>query len=105
VTSDHDDLTHCFERKMGVWFAGEGRHAVPDRTYLRQMNMALALAASRWLEMVEDEEPVERMRAWLGQIEERAAARGATARVEAIQRARAWFNKCASLNRPVENGH
>ncbi|MGH3037867.1 MAG: hypothetical protein ACRDLZ_00410 [Gaiellaceae bacterium] len=103
--SSHDDLTDCFERKVGAWFAGEGRRTVADRKHLRQMNMALALAASRWLEMVEEGEPVERMHAWLGQIEERAERRRAAARIEAIQRARTWFNDCVSLNGHVKNGH
>jgi hypothetical protein len=90
-----DDLTRCFERKVGAWFAGEGRRTVADRAYLRQMTMALALAASRWLEMAEEDEPVERMRAWLNQVEERAERRRAAARIEAIQRARTWFDECA----------
>jgi hypothetical protein len=90
-----DDLTRCFERKVGEWFAGEGRRTVADGAYLRQMNMALALAASRWLEFVEEDEPVARMRAWLDQVEERAERRRAAARLEAIRRARTWFDECA----------
>jgi hypothetical protein len=62
------------------------------------MNMAIALAASRWNEFVEAPEAVERMQAWLVEVERRAQARGAEARVEAFGRVRAWFADCAERN-------
>jgi hypothetical protein len=84
----------CFAKKVAVWFEHEGREQVPDRAYLRQMNMAIALAASRWNEFAEEPEPVPRMEAWLDEVERRAVVRGAEARIEAIRLARGWFRDC-----------
>jgi hypothetical protein len=80
---------------VAVWFEREGRETVADRAYLRQMNMAIALAASRWNEFAEDADAIPRMHAWLDEVERRALARRAEARAEAIARARAWFERCA----------
>jgi hypothetical protein len=80
---------------VAAWFEREGREAVADRAYLRQMNMAVALAASRWNEFAAEPDAVPRMRAWLDEVRRRAVARKAQARVEAIDRARAWFDACA----------
>ena len=66
---------------------------MPDRAYLRQMNMAIALAASRWNEFADD--AVARMRAWLAEVERRAVERNAAARVEAVRQARDWFDACS----------
>ena len=57
------------------------------------MNMAVALAASRWNEFAGGPGAEERMRAWLDEVERRAKARGADARVEAVQRVRAWLDE------------
>jgi hypothetical protein len=81
---------------VAAWFAEEGRAAVDDPAYLRQMNMAIALAASRWNEFAAQDDAVERMRAWLDEVRRRAEVRGARARVEAVGRARAWFDACAA---------
>jgi hypothetical protein len=81
---------------VAAWFAEEGRLAVDDPAYLRQMNMAIALAASRWNEFAAQEDAVERMRAWLDEVRRRAEVRGAGARVEAVDRVRAWFDACAA---------
>jgi hypothetical protein len=59
------------------------------------MNMTLALAASRWNELARGQEPVERMRVWLDEVRRRAVVRDARARIEAVDRARAWFDACA----------
>jgi hypothetical protein len=59
------------------------------------MNMAIALAASRWNEFAAEPEPVERMRAWLDEVRRRADVRRAQARVEAVDLARRWFDQCA----------
>jgi hypothetical protein len=83
---------------VGAWFAEEGQAAVDDRASLRQMNMAIALAASRWNEFAVEDDAVERMRAWLDEVRRRAVVRDAHARVEAIDRARAWFEACAAEN-------
>ena len=79
---------------MAAWFAEEGYAAVEDPAYLRQMNMAIALAASRWNEFAPEGDAVERMRAWLDEVRRRAVVRDAHARVEAIDRAKAWFDAC-----------
>jgi hypothetical protein len=81
---------------VAAWFAEEGRAAVDDPAYLRQMNMAIALAASRWNEFAAQDDAVERMRAWLDEVRRRAEVRGARARVEAVDRARDWFDACAA---------
>lgn len=88
-------LTACFARRIAAWFEHEGREQVPDRAYLRQMNMAVALAASRWNEFADAAEPVARMGAWLAEVERRAVARNAEARVEAVRQVRAWFDACS----------
>ena len=89
------DLTTCFAQKVAAWFAEDGRLQVADPVYLRQMNMAVALAASRWNEFAAETDAVEQMRAWLDEVERRALARNAHARAEAIKRARSWFEECA----------
>jgi hypothetical protein len=38
------------------------------------------------------------MRGWLDEVRRRAVVRDARARVEAIDRARAWFDACADAN-------
>jgi hypothetical protein len=87
-----DPLSRCFSARVAAWFAGEGQAAVDDRASLPQMNMAIALAASRWNEFaVEDD-------AWLDEVGRRAVVRDARARVDAIDRARAWFDSCAAEN-------
>jgi hypothetical protein len=90
------DLTACFAQKVAAWFAEDGRRQVADVVYLRQMNMAVALAASRWNEFAPEADAVQQMRAWLDEVERRALARNAKARAEAIDRARAWFDDCAA---------
>jgi hypothetical protein len=79
---------------VAAWFEREGREIVADPTYLRQMNMAIALAASRWNELALGADAVSAMHAWLDEVRRRAVARGADARVEAVDRARAWFDEC-----------
>ena len=59
------------------------------------VHTAIALAASRWNEFAGDPDAVLRMRAWLVEVRRRAVERKAHARVEAIDRARAWFDACA----------
>jgi hypothetical protein len=93
--SELDALTECFAGRVGTWFEHDGREAVDDPVFLRQMNMAIALTASRWNELAGKPEPVERMRAWLDEVRRRADVRGARARVEAFDRARGWFDECA----------
>jgi hypothetical protein len=88
-------VTRCFAGHVAAWFADEGRAAVDDAAYLRQMNMAIALAASRWNEFAAEDDAIERMRAWLDEVRRRAVVREARARVDAIDRARAWFDGCA----------
>ena len=83
----------AFARRVGVWFEREGRETVPDRAYLRQMNMAIALAASRWNEFAAEPDAVDRMHAWLDEVERRAKARGAKARAEAFALVRAWMDE------------
>jgi hypothetical protein len=96
--SEDAGLTACFSQRVAAWFAGEGRAEVADPVYLRQMNMAIALAASRWNEFAEGEDAVGRMHAWLDEVERRAVARNATARVGAIRLARDWFEACAAAS-------
>jgi hypothetical protein len=93
--SDPDGITRCLEAQASAWFGGEGRRMVSDRVRLRQTNMAIALAVSRWLELAEGENALLRMRAWLDDVEDRAVRRDATARAEAFRRVRAWLAGCA----------
>jgi len=93
--SEDVGVTACFSQRVAAWFAGEGRASVADPVYLRQMNMAIALAASRWNEFAGDPEAAQRMRAWLDEVRRRAVERKAHARMEAIDLARAWFDGCA----------
>jgi hypothetical protein len=85
----------AFERELGRWFSHEALEPHPDPlgadpvTYRRQMNMALALAASKWLELGRDEP---RMRAWIARTEARAEARRAAARAEAMRLAARWLD-------------
>ena len=85
---------------MAEWFAEEGRARVPDRAYLRQMNMTTALAASRWNELAQGPDPVDGMRAWLDEVRRRAVVRDARARIEAVDRAREWFEACVDAGEP-----
>jgi hypothetical protein len=89
-----EELTHCFSRQVAAWFAEDGRTQIADRARLRQMNMALALATSRWLEFADVPQPVRAMHAWLTEVERRAEQRGATARADAFRLARTWFDAC-----------
>jgi hypothetical protein len=93
--SEDVGLTACFSQRVGAWFAGEGRASIADPVYLRQMNMAIALAASRWNEFADNPDAVRRMRAWLDEVRRRAVERKAHARMEAIDLARAWLDGCA----------
>jgi len=86
--------TACFAKKVALWFEREGREQIADSVQLRQMNMAIALAASRWNEFVDEPDAVERMNAWLDDVERRATVRGAEARAEAVRLARTWFIDC-----------
>jgi hypothetical protein len=86
--------TRCFAAKVGRWFEQEGVEQVSDPVRLRQMNMAIALAVSRWNEFASEQGAVERMHAWLDEVERRAIVRGAGARAEAIRLARGWFDDC-----------
>jgi hypothetical protein len=92
--SEVGGLTECFSARVAAWFAGEGRAEIEDSVYLRQMNMAIALAASRWNEFAEGENAVGQMRDWLDEVERRAVARNASARADAIRNARGWFEAC-----------
>jgi hypothetical protein len=94
VSGSPDAITRCLEARAGAWFGGEGSGDVADRVRLRQMNMAIALAVSRWLELAEDEDAFPRMRAWLDDVEDRAVRRDATARADAFRRVRAWLEGC-----------
>jgi hypothetical protein len=87
-------VTACFAKKVGRWFEREGVEQVADPVRLRQMNMAIALAASRWNEFAESDNAVARMHAWVDEVERRAVVRGADARAEAIRLARSWFTDC-----------
>ena len=86
--------TACFARKVALWFEREGLEQVADPVRLRQMNMAIALAASRWNEFASKPHAAERMNAWLDEVERRAVVRGAEARAEAVRLARGWFADC-----------
>ena len=88
-------VTACFSQRVAAWSAGEGRASIADPVYLRQMNMAIALAASRWNEFADNPDAVLHMRAWLVEVRRRGVERKAHARVEAIDRARTWFDACA----------
>lgn len=109
---DLDGLTRCFAGKVGAWFAANasfpaadldergasgGPASVEQLTFLRQTNMTLALAASKWSEFrtLHDADAIPRMRSWLDEVEARAEVRGAEARAQAIREARAWFESCA----------
>jgi hypothetical protein len=85
--------SEIFARHVGAWFEHEGRESVADPVYLRQMNMAIALAASRWNEFEAQPDAPERMREWLDEVERRALERGAHARVDAVARVRAWMDE------------
>jgi hypothetical protein len=89
-------LTECFARQVGRWFECEGVQQIPDRVRLRQMNMTIALAASRWNEFAPEPDAVDHMHAWLDDVERRAVLRGADARADAIRLSRAWFDDCVS---------
>jgi hypothetical protein len=93
-------LTECFSARVAAWFAGDGRAEIEDPAYLRQMNMAIALAASRWNEFAEGQDAVGRMGPWLDEVERRAVVRNASARVDAIRRARGWFEACVAAEGP-----
>ena len=93
--SGPDGITRCLEAHAAAWFGGEGRRAVADRVRLRQANMAIALAVSRWLELAEGEDGLARMRAWLDEVEGRAVRRDAVARADAFRRVRAWLAGCS----------
>jgi hypothetical protein len=58
------------------------------------MNMAIALAVSRWNELAVGPDPEGEMRAWLEEVRRRAVIRDARARVEAVDLARGWFEAC-----------
>jgi hypothetical protein len=87
-------LTACFAKKVALWFERDGTERVADPVRLRQMNMAIALATSRWNEFAAGPDAVLRMNAWLVEVERRAVVRGADARAEAIRLARTWFADC-----------
>lgn len=92
-------LTACFGRKVALWFERDGAEKVADPVRLRQMNMAIALAASRWNEFALEPDAEQRMNAWLDEVERRAVVRGAEARSEAIRHARGWFRECVSAQK------
>ena len=94
MSADPDEVTACFAARVAAWFEREGRARIADPVYLRQMNMAIALAASRWNEFAAGDDDAARMRAWLGEVHRRAVARNARARAEAFEQARAWFDEC-----------
>jgi hypothetical protein len=85
--------SEIFARRVGAWFEREGRQRVADPAYLRQMNMAIALAASRWNEFAAEPDALETMRAWLDEVERRARERDAQARVDAIALVRTWLDE------------
>jgi hypothetical protein len=99
VTSDIAALTRCFSRTVAYWFEEEGRRKVGNPAYLRQMNMAVALAASKWNEFAAEDDAIPRMRDWLEDVERRAEIRKASARSEAIQHVRRWFEGCVEKSR------
>ena len=82
------------ERRVAGWFGGVGRRAVADRAFLRQMNMTIALALSRWLELAAEPEAEARMHTWLDEVERRAVRRRAEARAEAVRLARGCLDEC-----------
>jgi hypothetical protein len=90
----------CFAAKIGAWFERQlpvPAHAGAEEavTFARQTNMALALAASKWLELESlDPDPVGSMRAWIAGTRGRAEARRAAARAEAMDMAGAWLEGC-----------
>jgi hypothetical protein len=90
-----EDVTRCLEARAAAWFGGEGRSVVADRVRLRQANMAIALAVSRWLELADGEDGLARMRAWLDEVEDRAVRRDAAARADAFRRVRGWLSGCS----------
>jgi hypothetical protein len=87
--------TAGFARNVASWFERDGVAQVADPVRLRQMNMAIALAASKWNEVARESDAVARMDAWLDEVERRAVVRGADARAEAIRLARGWFHEGA----------
>lgn len=89
-------VTACFAKKVALWFERDGAERVADPVRLRQMNMAIALAASRWHELASEQDAVQRMNAWLDEVERRAVVRGADARAEAMRLARGWLTDCLS---------
>ena len=91
---DESELSVCFAQRIAAWFAETGRSEVRDAVLLRQMNMAIALAASRWNEFSALDGAPDHMHDWLDEVERRARARKADARVDAIRRAREWFDEC-----------
>jgi hypothetical protein len=91
--------TGGFASKVGSWFERDGAARVSDPIRLRQMNMAIALAASKWNEFARESDGERRMDAWLDEVERRAVVRGADARAEAIRLARAWFDECVDEER------
>ena len=84
-----------FAKKVASWFERDGAAQVQDPARLRQMNMAIALAASKWNELEPEPDGEARMDAWLDEVERRATVRGADARAEAIRLARTWFHQPA----------
>ena len=84
---------------FAAWFADEActPHPAPRATdavaYRRQMNMAVALAASKWMEFLaaDPARASERLRAWLAETEARAERRGAEARAEAVRLVAGWL--------------
>jgi hypothetical protein len=94
VGKSQPEVGACFARRVAAWFECEGLEHSPDRAYLRQMNMAVALAVSRWNEFAAEPDAAERMRAWLDEVERRATLRKAEARAEAVRLARSWFEDC-----------
>jgi len=87
--------TAGFASKVASWFERDGVAQVADPVRLRQMNMAIALAASKWNELASQPDAESQMDAWLDEVERRAVVRGADARAEAIRLARDWFHGSA----------
>ena len=92
--------TACFAKKVALWFERDGAERIADPVRLRQMNMAIALAASRWHEFAPEPDAVPRMNAWLDEVERRAVVRRADARAAAIRLARGWLTNCLSDETP-----
>ncbi|HKO74906.1 MAG TPA: hypothetical protein VJU01_06300 [Gaiellaceae bacterium] len=92
--------TACFAKKVALWFEREGAERVADPVRLRQMNMAIALAASRWNEFAAEPDAVPRMNAWLDEVERRAVVRRADGRAAAVRLARGWFTDCVASEDP-----